>query len=275
MIFSFSVSHFFIIQSLRPTDRQTGRQLHEEVFKYRLFQLDGVKAELMNVSNLTEFRNALDTIAELGRAHSILPFIHFEVHGSPHGLELGNGELVSWKDLYPYLIAINTCTKNNLFLTLATCYGASISETCDIRVRAPLAWYIGPTNTISSEEAYGDYTVFFDRLLDSLDIYTALTAMNAQNPNRPYTFYSAEEFYKDALKQWIEEHKVPEKQEQQKQYILELARKKGITLSDEVIFKVVEEEIVKIPQFAKMALEYFLFKSDVSPDINFISVSPS
>lgn len=263
MVFNISISHFYIIQSLRPDDKQTGRLLHEEVFRYRLFQRNKLSAKLIDVSDLTEFRNALDGIAEAGRSEDVRPFIHFEIHGSPAGMELGNGEFVTWKELYPFLVAINTCTKNNLFLTLATCYGAAIGEACDIRKRAPFAWYIGPKHAITSENAYNDYTVFFDHLLTSLDFHSALDTMNEQNPNQPYYFFSAEEFFRKALNQWIEQHEKPEKQLEKKEEILRIARQRGYTTSDEEIFKIVEKEISKIPEFGNKAIDYFLFKSDV------------
>jgi threonyl-tRNA synthetase len=70
----------------------------------------------------------------------------------------------------------------------------------------------------------------------------------------------------------MEEYSKSEKQQEQKEHILKLARERGFTMPDKQIFKVVEDEIANIPAFAEKAIDYFLFKSNFRPDMDFMSI---
>jgi len=65
------------------------------------------------------------------------------------GMILASGELFSWKDLAPYLIAINKATRLRLLVFMATCFGADVATLVRPLDRAPARVLIGPRETIS------------------------------------------------------------------------------------------------------------------------------
>ncbi len=129
-----------------------------------------------------------------------LPYLHFEMHGSKNkdGLILKTGELVKWDMIYKGLQSINITSKNNLFISMASCYGAYLIKAYK-KVNEPCPFYgfIGPLNNIGERDLEDSYENYFTKLLDTKDFTRAikeLKASNIDNPNE-YIFLNSDAYF--------------------------------------------------------------------------------
>ncbi len=120
----FQFNKVYVIESLDSEEEKlTGQELYNDLLRWKEYQVKDFKSDLIQVSNKSEFKAALDRIKEECTTKGFYPIIHFEVHGSEDksGLILNSGELIKWSELYKDLIEINSIIGNNLFITLAVC----------------------------------------------------------------------------------------------------------------------------------------------------------
>src|SRR5690606_18550279 len=103
--------------------------------------------------------------------------IHFEIHGSVNGFQLKNGDDVSWSEVADLCRVINVAIKNQLIVSLATCFGAYITLGIDVRQRSPFWGFIGPKNAIVQQDVIEDFSSLFEELMNSYDIEKALATL--------------------------------------------------------------------------------------------------
>jgi hypothetical protein len=117
-------SHIFVLESLRPKDELTGTRLFNRVIYPEMVNKDlKANCEHITVVSKEDFFNVFSRITDKVITDNIFPIIHLEMHGSKNGLQLTSYEAITWEEIQPILIDINVLCKNNLFLTMATCYG--------------------------------------------------------------------------------------------------------------------------------------------------------
>lgn len=173
---TFSFDSVLIVESLRPSDRRTGFDLHASTLK-PLGQHESIGAEIRQVTSIRELRAALYAAAEcarIGRA----PVLHLEMHGSTEGLELSNGEVMQWQDLGPALTEINIASKMNLLVVAAACNGWHLSDALRPTSQAPAWAVIGPPDSVTARSVFDATTEFYSRLLVDQELMPAMYAMN-------------------------------------------------------------------------------------------------
>lgn len=176
-------THIFVIESLQNDDKKTGTELFEDVIRRRMMQ-KGVEqnCELMIVNTKSEFFDALEKIKQIEVYQLANPVIHLELHGSENGLQVRNGENISWQELQFFLLQLNGVCGNNLFVTMASCKGGYIFKTIQPNAWTPFWGVVGPFEIVQSEEILANYTSFYDEFLQTGDINTAIQALHAANP---------------------------------------------------------------------------------------------
>ena len=127
-------------------------------------------------------------MTELAEQHR--PYLHFEIHGNRDGLVINNGELISWVEIYEFLMPINQVLNNQLFISLATCYGAFLFNTINPFKRSPFYGFIGNAEQIPSGEIEYAFSEYFSVLLEKLDLDDALLALNDATRNAPFPYVS-------------------------------------------------------------------------------------
>jgi len=137
--------------------------------------------------------------AEAGR----FPLLHFETHGVERapgeattsiGMSLASGEMMSWRDLAPYLVQINAATRLNLIVFVSACYGLDIATLFQPLEPAPVRIVVGPMRSTDVPEIDRVTRAFYYSLFRDRDGVRASTAMNAAvTPgNMPYLVLTAE-----------------------------------------------------------------------------------
>jgi hypothetical protein len=82
-----------------------------------------------------------------------------------------------------------------------------------------------------------------------------------------YMFYSAEVFYTETFELWLSGYQNSEIKEERMRHIVAMAKNEGINASVDKIMDHFENAINELPAFAKGALAYLFFKSDIPPSM--------
>lgn len=162
--FKLKYNGIVVIQSLQDNEKQTGTILYNDIIARRCDK-NGHGKYFYNPSSKNELIEVLKDICHNVIHDDLFPILHFEIHGSEQGVELKNGDRVLWKELQDYCRLINVKTKNQLIITLATCWGSGICQMIDITKPAPYWGYIGPREEIGEGDLLEDFTDFYDSLL--------------------------------------------------------------------------------------------------------------
>ncbi len=210
-------THIFILESLRPGDLLTGTDLFNDVIRPRMLQ-QGLEdqCELISVSTKAEFINAMEFIRQMEIQQEANPIIHFEMHGDEYGLQLGNDECIDWSELQFYLLQLNGICGNNLFISMATCYGGHIYKTINPGAWAPFWGFAGPFDEVKVREVILNFSTFYDEFLQSRDFNAAIDALNAANPggHSPFRFHNTEFVFQRAYERYQMYHLTPERIDQ-------------------------------------------------------------
>lgn len=221
-------SHIFVIESLRPEDELTGKRLFDRVIYPGMLEKNlEANCDHITVVSKQDFFNAISIIRTKLISDNISPIIHLEMHGSKTGLQLTNYERIIWEELQPILIELNVLCKNNLFLTMATCYGGYVYKAISPKLQAPFWGFVGPFELVDEDEILADFTNFYFELLNSLDVNAAETALHRQNaPNASkFIFQNTEFAFKKAYSNYEQNHLTPERIEERLTQIEEEFRK--------------------------------------------------
>lgn len=212
-----TVDRVHVIESLPPDEQtwslRTGARLAEE--------LHDVLASTPEVPHLHVVRTSVELhavlrglVAEAEGGH--FPLLHFETHGAERppgrittsvGLVLGSGEVFAWRQLAPYLTAINEATRLRLVVFMSACYGADVATLIQPLKRAPARVLLGPMRPITVGEIDKATVVFYRTLFRERNGIAAWEAMNAAlQPGRD-TFYAftAEQMFLDILVSYFNE----------------------------------------------------------------------
>lgn len=158
-----------IIESLRPDDTRTGKQLYDIVCQEVPNQ---ERFEYTYVNNKNEFIEKLIEVANNAKK-GINPIVHLEIHGSREGLELGNGECLDWVYLSQLFTQINVNSKFNLVLVLSVCYGIYATRMIQLGNIAPFTFMVAPPDRIH-EDKIRLLSDFYYKLLETQSFSAAL-----------------------------------------------------------------------------------------------------
>jgi hypothetical protein len=200
-----------VIQSLGENEQQTGQKLYEDIISRRC-DLRGHGKYFYDVNTKQEFFNALDQVFQMVVSESLRPIIHFEMHGFLGGVAIKNGERVIWTEFVQYCRLINVVTKNQLIITLATCWGSEIARMIDITQPAPYWGYLGPKEEISSGDLLEDFGEFYDSLLTEGSFAAALNTMVLNNQRGKYIHLHAKGIFEYHIEKHFEGTKINKKE---------------------------------------------------------------
>ena len=202
-------SHFsriVVIESLNQGQHHTGTRLREHIAENNIFHQRGLGVELVQADTVERFWACLAQVLQDAKDKAEYPVLHIECHGSTDttGLVLADNSFIGWHQIKPVLTAINVATRCNLFVALAACYGAYLSQIILPTDRAPLWGMMGPTESAKPTDLLGSFFAFYSTLLASLDGDKALAALVSANARvANYYFVSAEGFFRKAYANYL------------------------------------------------------------------------
>ena len=194
-------NRIIIIQSLPLNERQTGTEIHND-YLIRYSWLDpNFAVELKSIISKEEFIKCISQIEEDTKMGTYLPYIHFESHGGRDGILLSSGEYIPYKEFIEVIRKININTKNNLFISVGTCWGGRIQFETDIRSPCPFRGFIGPMDEIFDDDLVVSFSAYFDELLRTNDFELAIKRLNKTNTSGvEFHHYNAESFLEELAK---------------------------------------------------------------------------
>lgn len=267
----FEYTHIYIIQSLRLNDAKTGTELFNDVIHRRMMQR-GLETQcaLLTANSKIEFFNALETIRKAEVFQLAKPIIHFELHGDENGLEINNGETVSWTELQFFLLQLNGICRNNLFVSMATCKGGYIHKAINPSMWAPFWGFMGPIEEVMGEEILANYSSFYDEFLQSGNFNSAVMALHAINPDgySRFRFHNTEFVFQKAYQNYELLYLTPEMVEQRiGHFFSECRPRQEFNMwSDQMIRDYAKQLIMDEGGFLKKQLMRKFFMLDVFPD---------
>jgi hypothetical protein len=189
-----------VIQSLPDREIQTGRELYDSIISRRCSQTSKA-SYFYDPNSRREFFDALNEVCANVIHDDLFPIIHFEMHGSPRGLQMKNGEMVSWQDFQDHCRLINVQVKNQLLITLAACCGCHIWEMIDIKKPAPYWGYFGPREEILASTLMDDFSDLYDLLLSTENMDEALDQIKVNGTRKQYFFLSCKAIFQRFIEQ--------------------------------------------------------------------------
>lgn len=184
---------------MKPNDKLTGTDLHKDLLRYQSIVHSDFESILRNPVDKKDWNQLFKEIEEDCRLNGNSPIIHLEVHGEKlkRGLVLTSGELVTWEELYQNLVDINIAIKNELFITMAVCFGNFWLSSAFLNRPAAFRGIVGSFYELMESDLVIRYEAFYQELFNSFDFNRAYDALKNSNPGLPndYRCYSAEEIF--------------------------------------------------------------------------------
>ena len=199
-------NRIYVIESLQPNDKLTGTDLHKDLLRYQSIVHSDFESILKNPVDKKDWNQLFKEIEKDCRLNGNSPIIHLEVHGEKlkRGLVLTSGELVTWEELYQNLVDINIAIKNELFITMAVCFGNFWLSSAFLNQPAAFRGIVGSFDELKVSDLVIRYNAFYQELFNSFDFNRAYTALKNSNPGLPndYRCYSAEEIFALAFRDY-------------------------------------------------------------------------
>ena len=195
----FKFNKIYVIESLLG-ERQTGKELYEDIIKRRSYCQSDLATEYVQVLSLEDWYFTIKRIIQEVKDNHVIPILHLELHGSNNhdGLVLADRNLISWSNFVSDMRCINIETQNNLLITMGICFGMDILYYTSLEDPSPFFGIIGSLYALQNDDIYIRYSDFYDEFLQSFDITKSLQCLFRANPNKPqeYSFVNAPELFR-------------------------------------------------------------------------------
>jgi len=197
------IQHIVIIQSL-VGERLTGTELYEDCIRRRIdLQNLNFTHAFYNVDSQQSLTDLLGHYGNVAANYENGLVIHLEMHGDENlsGLVLSNGQLITWLELVDLFRKINLDTRNNLYVTMATCNGRYMYTAVDPNLKSPYAAYISASMKVPNDQIAEVFFALFDNVLDNANLLTSYLSLQEQSADFYYkdSKTTFEEGFKDTL----------------------------------------------------------------------------
>lgn len=201
---STEITHFgiIILESIPKNERQTGKELYEDILRYKPFTNGTVFCNYINLVTKEEFKNHMLHIHSQLKCGDLIT-LHFETHGSDEGIVLASGELIKWNEFYDLIRPINIHIGHLLVVVMSMCYSIAMLSSICLTDRAPYRAFICTTREMYPNELYEGFISFYEKYTNLLDVFNALKALQGEisdsNGNSPFQLLSSEAVFDETL----------------------------------------------------------------------------
>lgn len=216
------IRNIIVIQSLFDNDKKTGSELYNDTIKRKIDYLQPKEIKMthkfFDVNSKKTFLEIFEDFQASAEFFNGGVLFHFEMHGLSDlsGLVFSDKSYIEWLELADLLREINITINNNLYVTMATCFGRFLYKGAIYNKKTPYSGYISASKEVSGNEIMEDFTVIFDELIFNGNLIYAYLELDKKGSN----FY-----YKD-LKTTCEENLIQIKNDAMiKKQILDSAMK--------------------------------------------------
>ncbi len=189
----------FIIESPSEDDlldgRTEGRALHE------MFRLSGTVGWYSLITSRNMFYQVLNKrLPEALQCFSPkLPIIHLSMHGNTDGIELTNGDYITWDELRIALAPLNNAMSGGLLICMSSCFGSSGCRMAMHEDNERPFWaLVGSTSSPSWENAAVAYITFYHQFFKQQSVENAVHKMNVASGEKSFIWH----YGKDVQQGW-------------------------------------------------------------------------
>jgi len=241
-----SIKHVVVIQSLTPGDKKTGKELYEDVIKMRInftqppiLKMTHQYHEVYNKNSFIEMLKFYGINSQYMHGGIV---IHLEMHGSDDksGLGLSDGTIILWEELVDLLRVININTKNNLYVTMATCFGRYMYLGVSDEKKSPYSAYISASKKVMPDEIITDFSIVFETLIASGNLVYSYLELEKQGSN--FFYMDSETTFEANFKIWKHD---PVARKEILDKASEKVRKRGNEKLDDDLMNEVYERLLK------------------------------
>lgn len=191
-----------VIQSLCSHDIKTGKNLYDDILRYKKYSNSGAFSSFHNVQCVEEFYSIIRKIERSLDEGDIIT-LQIETHGCDEGIGLSNGEILKWKDFYNAIRPLNIKTGHLLFLIMAMCKSVAMISSINPEERAPYRAVVCTTRNVNADEIQRGFEAFYEKFFSLLDIVESLKALQEEvkddNGLSPFQVLSAESVFDDTF----------------------------------------------------------------------------
>ena len=203
------IKHIVVFESLPNGEKKTGEELYSDCISRRIdfFQNDKMKMSHMfyRIASKVELVELIKYYQVNASYLNNGLLFHFEMHGDSNcaGLVLADNSLITWKELIELFRPINVTTKNNLFITMATCNGRFLLKETSHYEKSPFSGYISASKEISVEEILNYFNVLFEELISTGNIVKAYLELEKEKTN--FFYKDSQAVFEDAFNISVQE----------------------------------------------------------------------
>ncbi|ANC81583.1 hypothetical protein [Pseudomonas putida] len=185
----YSINYILIIDALLDGELQTAKTLEENLYDYFTSKAELFPRRRIKTSNINAFRKIFEGLTHMCE-NGTQPLIHIEAHGDKtRGLQIGE-DYVAWGELIEFITPINTLTKNNCGLILASCFGSEISKSLPICKPCPFNFSIAPSAEAKAGEIRDNMSRFYKDLMSSSNLNSALSQLGSS-----FVFFDSSKYF--------------------------------------------------------------------------------
>jgi hypothetical protein len=257
-----------IIESLGSEDLQTGTRLRDQLGPLTESSSPPISVDFWTEPTRKGFLARLQHILADVRLRRLAPVVHIETHGSPEGLYLTSGDVVTWSDLKAPFTDINVTCRLNLLVLVGACDGAGLTKIIQAQDRAPVWGLIGPSRPVTPWEIEAAHTAFYRTLFSTGDGAVAWRAMNAaiEASDSPFLFVGAEYMFREVMRMYFKEHCSNEQLANRTQKLVDLAKNRGMPDERLPLFAAKMDEHLRDYQAIFGRTKEHFFHQDLCPE---------
>ena len=189
-----------------PEGENTAARLHADVSDWAHVMEQTPAIVFRRVVSAQAFIDLLRECAELAAQQPYVPLLHIECHGRDEGLEFADGSQLTWAEMKPAFVALNTATKLNLIVIVAACFGGSIGGSARVEERAPFWAFLAPKREIGAGSLEDAFSVFYQTLLRTRSSDQAMAALRATEAGNEFWQLSAPTIFRMVVDAYEENH---------------------------------------------------------------------
>src|SRR6266851_248265 len=212
----------WVVESLRDGDLKTGTRLAEDQLSIARSRYENLEVAHRRPPSKAELMKDLETIRDEALFQGIYPFIHFDCHGDPDGLQTANRDHITWEELRLLLIQINHACRCNLVIVIAACNGINLIKCCTKLDRAPFYAAIGPETEVKAGKIERDLQAFYSKFFEDLNGDDAVRALNdgREGSERTYHFRSSCGIFNSAYRTYYNDNCIGRGKAARREYLL-------------------------------------------------------
>lgn len=131
-----------------------------------------------------------DRLRAAARHHGKVPIIHLSMHGNVHGLQLTNGDFLSWLELRNELIPLLRATRGTLLVCMSSCFGNAGCLMAMHDDDEPTFWaLVGNTASATWSDAAVAYISFYHLFFKGFDLPICVNSMKVASGDHNFIYH--------------------------------------------------------------------------------------